>query len=195
MDSSADSTTKSAPAAVPARPHLQLPLSERTRRRITAYLTRLSPRLFAIDGALVAIAGLFAIQASIGTFQGEGFLLVFGGGALVLFGLMMILRWNLPAARTGLIGLTAGYFATALTEFQVATDPCDIGAKFARCAGAPVLGAPWIVYQGPLILAMLLFVFIALEPFLPEAAEAADPDLVGPSDAVAQVGHAVTLYD
>jgi len=114
----------------------------------------------------VVAAGVFAILGSIGTFQGEGFLLVFGGSALVLFGLMMIVRWNLSAARTGLIGLTAGYFATALSEFEVATDPCDIAATLARCAGQPASGTPWIVYQGPMILAMLLFVFIALEPLV-----------------------------
>ena len=66
----------------------------------------------------------------------------------------------------GLIGMTAGYFASALSEFEVATDPCDIGSTLERCVGDPVLGTPWVVYQGPLVLAILLFVFIALETFL-----------------------------
>ena len=88
------------------------------------------------------------------------------GLALVLFGLMTVVRWNLTAVRTGMIGLTAGYFASALTEFQVATDPCDIGSTLERCVGHVPGGFPWVVYQGPLTLAILTFVLIAFQPLL-----------------------------
>jgi hypothetical protein len=133
-------------------------------------MTRAAPYVVAIDGLLLIVAGASALIASTNSFQGEGFLLVVGGLALVLFGFLMIVRWNLTAVRTGLFALTAGYFATALQEFQVATDPCDIGATFERCVGHVPGGLPWIVYQGPLILAMLLFVFIVFEPLLPHSA-------------------------
>ena len=124
--------------------------------------------LLIVDGAVLALVGLFAAMAAIGSIQGEFPLLLVGGLALFGFGLMTVLRWNLGAARTGLIGLTAGYFATALSEFEVATDPCDIGATLDRCATDVVKGAPWVVYQGPLILAVLAFVFIVLEPLVRE---------------------------
>jgi hypothetical protein len=136
---------------------------QRLRIRLSALMTRMAPYVVSIDGILLIVVGVYALIASTNTFQGEGFLLVVGGIALIVFGLMMIVRWNLTAVRTGLIGLTAGYFASALTEFQVATDPCDIGATLERCAGHVAGGTPWIVYQGPLILAMLLFAFIAFE--------------------------------
>jgi hypothetical protein len=71
--------------------------------------------------------------------------------------------------RTGLTGLTAGYFAIVLTEFEVRTDPCDIGATMAACADHVVTDTPWGLYQGPPILAALLFIFLALEPLVPEA--------------------------
>ena len=110
--------------------------------------------------------GIYALIGALNTFQGDGFLLVVAGFALIIFGLMMIVGWNLAAVRTGLIGLTAGYFAASLSEFQVATDPCDIGSTLDRCAGHVPGGLPWLVYQGPLLLAMLLFVFIAFEPMV-----------------------------
>jgi len=128
----------------------------------------LAELLLIVDGAVLALVGLFAAMAAIGSIQGEFPLLLVGGLALFGFGLMTVLRWNLGAARTGLIGLTAGYFATALSEFEVATDPCDIGATLDRCATDVVKGAPWVVYQGPLILAVLAFVFIVLEPLVRE---------------------------
>ena len=140
--------------------------TERLRLQLTDMTTRAAPYIVTIDAVLVIVTGVYALIGSINTFQGEGFLLVVGGLALILFGLMMLIRWNLSAVRTGMIGLTAGYFASALTEFQVATDPCDIAPTLARCAGHVAAGTPWIVYQGPLILAMLLFVFIAFEPLL-----------------------------
>ena len=139
---------------------------ESVRIRLSAVMTRLAPNVVTIDGVLVIVVGVYAVIASANTFQGEGFLLIVGGLALILFGIMMILRWNPSAVRTGLIGLTAGYFASALTEFQVATDPCDIGATLERCASHVPGGTPWVVYQGPLVLATLLFVFICFEPLL-----------------------------
>lgn len=122
--------------------------------------------MLVIDGVAVSLVGAFAAFSSFGAVQGEFPLLLIGGLALVLFGAMIALRWNLGAAKTGLIGLTAGYFATALSEFEVVTDPCDIGATLDRCATDVVKGAPWIVYQGPLFLAVLLFVLIVLEPLV-----------------------------
>jgi hypothetical protein len=109
---------------------------------------------------ILILLGGIALLGSRDAVQGEGLVLALGGLALVLFGLMMIARWNLSAVRTGLFGFTAGYFAVALTEFEVATDPCDIGATLARCTDDLVMGSPWIVYQAPVILAALLFVFV-----------------------------------
>ena len=91
---------------------------ERLRQRLTVLITRAARYVVAIDGVLFVVVGVYALIGSTNTFQGEGFLLVVGGLALILFGFMMIIRWNLPAVRTGLIGLTAGYFASALTEFS-----------------------------------------------------------------------------
>ncbi len=145
------------------------------RLRLSESMTRVAPYAVAVDGVLLIVVGVYALIASANTFQGEGFLLVVGGLALILFGLMIFLRWNLSAARTGLIGLTAGYFASALTEFQVATDPCDIGATLERCAGHVPGGTPWVVYQGPLVIAMLLFVFIVFEHLLEPGPPAAAP--------------------
>lgn len=48
----------------------------------------------------------------------------------------------------------------------MATDPCDIGSTLAECATDVVKGAPWAVYQGPLVIAVLAFVVVALEPFV-----------------------------
>jgi hypothetical protein len=117
-----------------------------------------------IDGVAIAALGLVAIVGSLGAFQGEAPLLVIGGGALIAFGTMLALRWRVRAARTGLAGLTGGYFATALTEFEVATDPCDIGATLERCANDVAVGTPWSVYLGPLVLAVLFFVSFIVEP-------------------------------
>ncbi len=139
---------------------------EQVRDRISDALERAAPYVVAIDGVLLMLAGGFAIVGSTETFQGEQFLLFIGGLALILFGIMILIRWNPVAVRTGLIGVTAGYFAAALSEFEVATDPCDIGATLERCAGHVPGGMPWAVYQGPLIIAILLFVFVAFEPLL-----------------------------
>ena len=155
------------PVDAPEEPSApRLPATERLRLRLTDSMTRAAPYVVAIDGMLVIVAGASAVIASTSAFQGEGFLLLVAGLALILFGSMMILRWNLSVVRFGLFGLTAGYFASALQEFQVATDPCDIGATLERCATHVPGGLPWVVYQGPLILAVLLFVFIVFEPLL-----------------------------
>src|SRR4051812_14754227 len=108
---------------------------ERLRRRLTALAARARPHVLTVDGVLLIVVGIYALIGAANSFQGEGFLLIVGGLALILFGAMTIARWNLSAVRTGLIGLTAGYFASALAEFQTATDPCDIGATFSSCAG------------------------------------------------------------
>jgi len=129
-------------------------------------MTRAAPYLVSLDGILLIVVGFYALIGAANAFQGEAFLLLVGGLALILFGLMVVIRWNLSAVRTGLFALTAGYFATALQEFQVATDPCDIGATLERCATHIPGGSPWVVYQGPLIVAMLLFVLIVFEPLL-----------------------------
>jgi len=136
---------------------------DRLRLRLTAIAPRVAPYVMTIDGVLLIVVGVYALIGAMGAFQGEGLLLVVGGLALILFGSMTIIRRNLAAVRTGLFGLTAGYFASALTEFQVATDPCDIGSTLERCSGHVPGGLPWAVYQGPLFLAILLFVFIAFE--------------------------------
>jgi len=142
------------------------PSADRLRLRMSEAFTRAAPYIVTIDGILVIIVGVYAAFNALSTFQGEGLLLFVGGLALVLFGIMIIGRWNPVAVRTGMVGLTAGYFAAALSEFEVATDPCDIGATLDRCAGHVPGGGPWIVYQGPLILGVLLFLFIAFEPRL-----------------------------
>jgi hypothetical protein len=69
--------------------------------------------------------------------------------------------------------MTAAYFASALSEFEVATDPCDIGATMERCAGHVPGGQPWAVYEEPLLLAILLFFFLALEPIVSARAKGA----------------------
>jgi hypothetical protein len=120
--------------------------------------------LLSSDGVAIGIVGLVAISGSFNGEQGERFLLFVAGVGLVLLGVMIVMRWNLGAVRTAMIGLTAGYFATAVAEFQVATDPCDIGATLDRCANDVVKGAPWVVYQAPLILAILTFILIVLSP-------------------------------
>lgn len=160
-------TTYAEPADMPApRPTSRRPSVEDVRMRLHTLLTAAAPYVVALDGVLLGLVGVVAIIGSSEGAQGEGLLLLVGGLALVLFGLLMILRWNPSAVRTGLIGLTAGYFATSLTQFEVATDPCDVGGTFERCVGQVAGGEPWGVYQGPVILAVLLFVFIAFEPLL-----------------------------
>jgi hypothetical protein len=151
-------------------------VADRLRARATHAMRRSAPYLVTVDGFLLILVGIYAIVGALNTTHGEAFLLIVGGLALILFGVMVILRWNPQAVRTGLIGLTAGYFAVALSEFEVATDPCDIGSTIARCAGEATIGTPWIVYQGPLILAMLLFIFIAFEPLLQSTAPAASDE-------------------
>ena len=151
--------------------HMRQSATERVGQRFSEAFTRAAPYIVTIDGVLLIIVGLYAAWSAIGSFQGEGMLLVVGGLAIVLFGVMVIGRWNPAAVRTGLIGLTAGYFATALSEFEVATDPCDIGATLDRCVGHVPGGGPWVVYQGPLILGVLLFIFIAFEPLLTKKTE------------------------
>ena len=139
---------------------------EHFRLRLSKGTSRIAPYALTIDGVLMIVAGIYALIGATNTYQGEGFLIVVAGLALILFGLMTIMRLNPTAVRTGMIGLTAGYFASALTEFQVATDPCDIGATLERCAGHVPSGLPWLVYQGPLSLAILTFVLIAFQPLL-----------------------------
>ena len=161
------------PVDAPDEPTIsRVPPTERLRRRLDASMGRAAPYVVTIDGALLIIVGFYALIGAANAFQGEWFLLTVGGLALILFGSMMALRWNLAAVRIGLFGVTAGYFATALQEFQVATDPCDIGATLERCATHIPGGIPWVVYQGPLLLAILLFIFIAFEPSL----ESSPPD-------------------
>jgi len=156
----------------PSRP---ITAADKSRRGLTALLSRAAPYVITLDGLILIVLGLIAMIGALRAFQGEALLLAIGGIALILFGVMMIGRWNVPALKTGLFGLTAGYFASALTEFEVATDPCDIGATFERCANDVALGAPWAVYTGPALLAVLAFVFIAFEP-LNRPTAAADPD-------------------
>ncbi len=127
---------------------------------------RAAPVLLAVDGLLVVSTGVVSLSGSLSSVQGEGSLLLVAGAALIGFGLMIAIRWQLASAKAGLIALAAGYFAAALSEFEVATDPCDIGAILASCATDLVKGEPYGVYQGPLILAALAFVVIALEPFV-----------------------------
>jgi hypothetical protein len=108
----------------------QEPAMERLHLRLSAALTRAAPYIVSIDGALVFLLGVYALVNSAISYQGEALLLFVGGMALLLFGFMMVVRWNLPLVRIGLVGVTAGYFASALQEFQVATDPCDIGPRW-----------------------------------------------------------------
>src|SRR6187551_822637 len=162
------------------------PALERLRLRLNALMTRAAPYAVAIDGVALIVVGIYALVGAANAFQGEGFLLAVGGLALILFGLMMLIRWNLSAVRTGLFALTAGYFATALQEFQVATDPCDIGATLERCATHVPGGIPWLVYQGPLLLAMLLFVFLVFEPALTTRSSQPDATDSEPGEATAQ---------
>ena len=135
-------------------------------RRVWAYLRNLRAAevLLALDGAAVVFAGITALTGAFESVLGESLLLLVGGGALVLFGVMIVLRSNLQIARTGLVGLTAGYFASALSEFEVATDACDIGGVLERCATDVTKGLPYAVYQGPLVLAVLTFALIVVEP-------------------------------
>ena len=150
----------------------QSPTLDRLKVRLTASLTRAAPYVVAVDGVLVMLTGLYALANSFFAFQGEGLILLIAGFALLLFGFLMIVRWNLPLVRLGLVGLTAGYFAEALQEFQVATDPCDIGATMERCLGHVPGGVPWQVYQGPMMLATFTFVLIAFQPLLHSSADA-----------------------
>ena len=135
-------------------------------RRIWAALRQISAAeiLLAVDGLAVIFAGITALTAAFESVLGEDLLLLVGGGALVLFGVMIVLRSNLQVVRTGLVGLTAGYFASALSEFEVATDACDIGGVLERCATDVTKGLPYAVYQGPLVLAVLTFALIVVEP-------------------------------
>lgn len=148
-----------------------LPAFEPFRLRLSAWLTRAAPWIIAIDGLVVVLVGLYSVYNSFIAFQGESFILLMAGLGLLLFGVMMMLRWNLPLVRIGLVGLVAGYFGEALQEFQVATDPCDIGATMERCASHVPGGIPWEVYQGPFFLALLLFVMIAFQPALTREAD------------------------
>ena len=75
---------------------------ERLRLRLDSWTSRYARYVVAVDGGLVVIVGIYAIIGALDTFQGEGFLLVVAGIALILFGLMMIVGWNLAAVRTGL---------------------------------------------------------------------------------------------
>lgn len=142
------------------------------RRRLSAirrfHIARL---LLVLDGILLALVGVIALQGSTVAFQGDELPLFIAGIALVSFGVMIVFRWNLRAVKTGLAGLTAGYFAAMLSAFEVATDPCDIASTMAQCVGQVAGGTPWAVYQGPLIIAALLFILLALEPYVSEAQE------------------------
>jgi hypothetical protein len=122
--------------------------------------------VLSLDGIVLGLLGIYAIVNSYLSFQGEGPLLLVGGVGLILFGVMIVARLGLAAVRLGLVGMSAGYFATALSEFEVATDACDIGSTLERCVGHVPGGHPWVVYQGPLILAVLVFIFLALEPLV-----------------------------
>ncbi len=122
-----------------------------------------------VDGVLVGLTGVVALVGTVNAFQGEELLLFVAGIALLAFGAMIVFRWNLRAVKTGLVGITAGYFASTLSEFEVATDPCDIGSTLERCADHVVGGTPWAVYQGPIVLAVLLFILLALEPYVSDA--------------------------
>ena len=121
--------------------------------------------LLSVDGIVVVLVGLVAIDGSFAAFQGEQLPLFLGGLALVAFGVMIVFRLNLRTVKTGFAGLVAGYFAAALSEFEVATNPCDIGATFAACVGHIAGGHPFAVYEGPMIVAALLFFLLALEPY------------------------------
>jgi hypothetical protein len=119
-----------------------------------------------LDGVGVALAGVISLIGASEAYQGDGLLLFVAGVGLLGFGLMIVMRWNLRAVKTGLAGMTAAYFASALSEFEVATDPCDIGSTIERCVNHVPGGFPWAVYQGPLVLAVLVFFLIALEPYV-----------------------------
>ena len=125
--------------------------------------------LMTIVGVVVLLVGVGALLGATSAFQGEELLLLTAGVALVAFGVMIVFRWNLRAVKTGLAGMTAGYFASALSEFEVATDPCDIRSALARCVDHVAGGTPWAVYQGPFVLAVLLFLVIAIEPYVSDA--------------------------
>ena len=145
------------------------PPAPSTSQRLKDWLAGIRPAdvagyLLSLDGIVLGLIGAYAAINALWAFQGEGFLLFVGGVGLILFGVMIVRRWNLAAVRIGLVGITAGYFATALSEFEVATDPCDIGSTLERCAGHVAGGHPWVVYQGPLLLAALGFFFMVLEP-------------------------------
>ena len=72
--------------------------------------------LLSVVGVLVALTGVVALIGSSLAFQGEELLLLIAGIALLAFGVMIVFRWNLRAVKTGLAGMTAGYFASALTS-------------------------------------------------------------------------------
>ena len=63
---------------------------ERLRLRLDSWATRHARYVVAIDGGLVVVVGIYALIGALNTFQGDGFLLVVAGFALILFGLMMI---------------------------------------------------------------------------------------------------------
>jgi hypothetical protein len=130
--------------------------------------------LLSLDGVLIGLTGVLALVGAFNAFQGEEVVLFIAGLALLAFGVMVVFRWNLPAVKTGLAGMTAGYFASALTEFEVRTDPCDIGSTLARCADHVPGGTPWEVYQGPVFLAALLFFLLALEPYATRSRDGSD---------------------
>ncbi len=139
-----------------------------------SHRSQIAGSLLSLDGILLGLTGVVALFGAFSAFQGEGLVLFIAGVALIAFGVMVVFRWNLTAVKTGLAGMTAGYFASALTEFEVRTDPCDIGATLERCANHVVGGTPYEVYQEPVFLAVLLFFLIALEPYVSRARETRD---------------------
>ena len=93
------------PEVVPDPPiDPQLPPLDRLKARLIERLTRAAPYVVSVDGVLVSLVGVYVLVSSFSAFQGEALILIIAALALLLFGFLMVVRWNLPLVRLGLVG-------------------------------------------------------------------------------------------
>jgi hypothetical protein len=120
-----------------------------------------------VDGLVVIVGGALAVFGAVrGPGQGGDLGLLLGGVGGILIGLLMVFRSRLELVKTVLAGLTAGYFALQLSVFQVATTRCDINEVAPECRGLVSDPTPYGAFDGPLVLAAILVVFLLFEPLL-----------------------------
>ena len=140
---------------------------ERMRASAERAVRRAAPWIVALDGLFVILGGVIAVAGAVmGANQGGDLGLLIGGVGGCLIGLLMVFRSRLELVRTVLVGLTAGYFALQLSVFQVATARCDVNEIAPECHGLAAGATPYGLFDGPLVIAAILVLFLIFEPLL-----------------------------